>query len=91
MNKSDKYKTICGHYDEEWQITVCIEEMAELTKAFCKYRRKKSPEAVADIKEEIADVLNMAHQMAVVFGADEIDKICDQKLDRTIQRIRDKG
>ena len=58
------------------QITVAIEELAELQKALCKYLRalttdgdsKKLDGTVAAIKEEIADVSIMLNQLQLIFG-----------------------
>lgn len=70
------------HYGEENQLDMAIEEMSELTKAICKYKRAvKERErdichstakdvifAKGDIVEEIADVLIMIEQLIMIFG-----------------------
>lgn len=49
------------------QIDMMIEEMSELTKALCKYRRKPAEETFADVLEEMADVQIMLNQMVLIF------------------------
>ena len=85
------YKLFLKTWGKNAQINMCIEEMSELTKALCKYFRKKdtmlTPDEIYNIKEEIADVLNMAEQMREIFGYEEIEKIRDEKMERTILRL----
>lgn len=87
------YKLFLKTWGQDAQINMCIEEMSELTKALCKYFRKKdvglTPEQIYNIKEEIADVLNMAEQMREIFGYEEIEKIRDEKMARTLTRLND--
>ena len=97
---TDKYLT---NYDEflakfglDAQINIAIEEMSELTKELCKFNRFKNNKAKVedieeDIKEEIADVLNMVEQLEYYFGKDEIEKIRQEKINRTIDRMTKGG
>lgn len=95
MDRKDCYQKILDKWGSETQSDMCIEEMAELTKALCKLKRvnisgyDKQP-ILENIKEEIADVLNMAEQLELVFGHDEIEKIRDEKLLRTMKRLADR-
>lgn len=97
MNKNDRneaYKTFLNAWGEKAQIMMCVEEMSELTKALCKYMRFKKhgidDELDYNIKEEIADVYNMINQLKMIFGEDEIEKIADMKIERTLKKIADK-
>ena len=97
MNKNDRneaYKTFLNAWGEKAQIMMCVEEMSELTKALCKYLRFKKhgidDELDYNIKEEIADVYNMINQLKMIFGEDEIEKIADMKIERTLKKIADK-
>ena len=65
------------------QCDQCIEEMAELTVAI----RHRSRGKTADVCGEIADVLIMAEQMRLLFGADAVDKIKADKLARLRRRL----
>lgn len=61
-----KYGTIA-------QMEMAIEEMSELTKAICKYKRalgagNVTPDIEANIIEEMADVQIMLDQMKLIFG-----------------------
>ena len=72
------------------QVRMCIEEMSELTKELCKVQRywdtDKQKNIDDNIREELADVLNMAEQLEYYFGVDEIEKIRKQKIDRSLKR-----
>lgn len=93
-----KYKDVNQEFLDEWgyeaQSRMAIEEMSELIQALCKYERHKdNPQKRAktedNIKEEIADVLNMVEQLQQYFGEQEIDKIRQQKIERTTQRLQE--
>jgi NTP pyrophosphatase (non-canonical NTP hydrolase) len=79
---------IANHYGSA-QVDIMIEECGELIQAICKLRRAWSEERLQHVKEELADVLIMARQLRVIFGADDVDRIIDEKLDRQLQRIED--
>ncbi len=74
--------------------------MAELMKELLKYIRiaeyslseegqKKMDKAKANIKEELADIYCTVDQLKIMFGAEEIDKIVDEKIDRAVQRLQE--
>lgn len=90
------------HYGEESQLDMAIEEMSELTKAICKYKRAvKERErdichstakdvifAKDDIMEEIADVLIMLEQMLMIFDCERrVSAIASKKIRRLKARI----
>jgi NTP pyrophosphatase (non-canonical NTP hydrolase) len=80
---------IANHYGYTAQSDKIIEETAELTQAILKLRWGYSPELLEHVKEEVADVLIMARQLRVMLGAEDIDRIIGEKLDRQIERIAD--
>lgn len=98
-----KIRKIAQTYGHDTQSRQCIEEMAELTQAINKFWRKQldcgkkevsesfpvSPEHM-NLKEEIADVYIMLHQMMYLLGIKSIDKTVKEKLDRQIGRIESK-
>lgn len=73
------------------QVDMMIEEMSELTKALLKERRKPPlplsglEKAIADIREEMADVQIMLDQMKLIYG-DPAD-IEAEKLSRLEDRL----
>ena len=90
------------HYGEESQLDMAIEEMSELTKAICKYKRAVKERgqdicystakdvifAKGDIVEEIADVLIMIEQMMMIFDCEQrVSAIASQKIKRLKGRI----
>ena len=85
----DYYKRFLDKYGIKSQINMCIEEMSELTKALCKAQRfadENNSQLVKDVKEEIADVLNMVEQLEYYYGVDEIEDIRKSKFQRSIDR-----
>jgi NTP pyrophosphatase (non-canonical NTP hydrolase) len=78
---------IANHYGYTAQSDIVIEECAELTQAILKLRRAWSYKKLNHVKEETADVLIMARQLRVMLGAEDIDRIIGEKLDRQIERI----
>lgn len=81
---------IINHYGLD-QIRIMLEEGLELGLAIMKLERGYSAERLANLKEEVADVLIMARRLRIALGAAEIDKIIDKKLDRQMERMKDEG
>ena len=105
MNEIEKYekrleqvivfKKLIEKYGNK-QITICIEEMSELTKALCKYLRYCDCDlekmiAIDDIYEEMADVYIMLTQMQLLLQIDNefLDDMIDKKIQRTKERLLD--
>ncbi len=94
----EAYKKFLDAWGQEAQERMAIEEMSELTKELCKKIRlirddfserneEKLKKTISNIKEEIADVLNMTEQLQIFFGIEEIDKIRDEKIKRTLKLL----
>lgn len=94
--------TIIGVYGYEPQVDMAVEECSELIKALMKFRRngkqcncsddveriKECREAVID---EIADVSIMVAQLQIIFGCmGEVEECIDFKINRQLQRIKEK-
>ena len=92
----DKLRQISKEALDFWgyepQSTMLIEEMGELIKALCKYKRydyEKCDQAIKDnLFEELADVHNMLEQIEMYFGEEKIKEIRLSKLIRTQDRIK---
>lgn len=84
-------KSVIFHYGTEKQSLKACEELAELIRSISKLRFKLSDENVENLKEEIADVVIMIEQMKHLYNVsdEEIDRIVEQKLDRTFKRIEE--
>jgi NTP pyrophosphatase (non-canonical NTP hydrolase) len=72
MNEHEIYQEAIRKWGIEAQVIMAVEEMSELTKALCKWRRtgsltKALKEQVAD---EIADVHIMLEQLKILFSID---------------------
>ena len=84
-------KRIANHYGYDRQAYQCIEEMAELTQAICKYDRAKNAEekqkAFYQLVEEIADVEIMIAQLKHLTNAEMVQNIHAFKIDRQLHRI----
>ena len=96
----DAYRKFLDAWGQESQERMAIEEMSELTKELCKKIRltrddfsenneKKLEKTVKNIKEEIADVLNMAEQLEIYYGTEEIEKIREEKIKRTLKYLEE--
>ena len=69
------------------QITICIEEMSELTKELCKNVRGYNN--LDNIYEEMADVYIMLNQMQILFQMDNevLDATISKKIERAKERL----
>ena len=69
------------------QITICIEEMSELTKELCKNIRGHYN--LDKIYEEMADVYIMLTQMQMLFQMDveALEYMINKKIERTKERL----
>ena len=94
----EAYQKFLDAWGQEAQERMAIEEMSELTKELCKKIRlirddfsenneEKLKKTIENIKEEIADVLNMTEQLQIYFGVEEIDAIRDEKIKRTLKLL----
>ena len=77
-------------YGQDMQLNIAIEEMAELTKEICKYKR--GAENTLNIAEEMADCYIMLKQIEIIIGLDhkDIEDIMAMKIDRLEERMRSK-
>ncbi|MGU9539616.1 hypothetical protein ACQX0N_11690 [Clostridium tepidum] len=88
-NKRNKeiYKKAISKYGLYAQIDMVFEEMSELQKELCKFKRGKSN--ISNIAEEIADVKIMLEQMALAFDIeDKVELQKDLKIKRLEERIK---
>ena len=75
-------------FGEMAQMAMAVEEMSELTKELCKYRRGRNN--VESIAEEIADVQIMLRQLVILFDCKEtVDKYRQYKLERLARRVEE--
>lgn len=82
-------KQFIDFWGYECQSNVCIEELSELIKSICKYKREDYDEKYKyNILEELADVHNMVLQLELYFGVDEINKIRSEKILRTVELLK---
>lgn len=82
----EEINRIADHYGFTSQANMLIEESAEFTQAVCKLRRGQN--SYDNIREELADVLLVALQLRHIIGADSVDYIIKQKIERQLERIR---
>jgi len=74
------------------QTDMAIEEMAELIFALQKMRRQRGKpiqERIDDVREEIADVLMMAQQLRMLYGAPAVDACIKKKTKRLKKRLKE--
>lgn len=84
----DRIKAIADYYGYESQMDMMCEECAEFIQARNKLRRNTNG-AYDSLLGEIADVAIMVEQMKLICGADRIESIINDKLNRQIERIKD--
>ena len=87
MNQKEVIKKAIETYGEDAQLWMVIEEMSELSKEICKYKRgKDNKENIAD---EIADVLIMIEQLHVIcdIPIETIKKHIEFKIRRLADRL----
>jgi NTP pyrophosphatase (non-canonical NTP hydrolase) len=77
------YKRALTTFGESKQIDMAIEECAELTLALQHNKRGRAVNVIT----EIADVIIMAGQMRLLFGADAVDAEIEEKLERLEYRL----
>jgi hypothetical protein len=81
------YKKIIEIKGRDYQLTKASEELAELTKELCKYLvEERTPERIAAIAEETADVRNMCDQIEMMFNiGEQIELWREEKLNRLVK------
>lgn len=86
--KQNELKAIADHYGFTSQANMLCEESAEFTVALNKLRRGHA-ESYNNVKEELADVLVIALQLRLLLGAQDIDNIMNEKVQRQLNRIKE--
>jgi NTP pyrophosphatase (non-canonical NTP hydrolase) len=69
------------------QLDQTIEECAELILAIRKLKRFATKETMENFTDEVADVIIMCEQMALIAGLENVQKRIDFKLERLKSRI----
>lgn len=73
-------------YGPDMQLNVCIEELSELIKELCKYKRGQGNER--NIAEEMADVKIILNELAIIFdNLPAVHEFAEIKLNRLKERI----
>ena len=77
-------------YGKDMQLTVAVEELSELIKEICKFKRGEAN--LDNIIEEIADCYIMLEQLEIIFDIEDSDivKQIDKKLDRLEGRLAER-
>jgi len=92
------YKEAVKKWGVELQMSVMVEEMAELTKAIMKDKRKPCVVSAEKILEEAVDVLLMLEQLFLILATPkcgfmqtptDIQNMVKYKLKRTERRIKE--
>ena len=76
-------------YGKDMQLNVAIEELSELIKEICKYKRGEDNRE--NIIEEMADCIIMLRQLEIIFGIgfDDINPTMMEKLYRLETRLEE--
>ncbi len=86
MNKYEVYRKAIDKWGKDLQLTICMEECAELIKAVSKYKRGGPME---NVMNEMTDVQIMLEQMKQMFRipSETWTEIKDRKLNILEQRV----
>lgn len=93
-NETDPYAAILNHYGAPAQLVKFGEECAEVAAIIQKYIHMKLVNPAADtadvekeICSEVADVENLLPQVRMILDTAEIDRIRQEKIKRTFERM----
>lgn len=88
-----KIKEIMNHYGFESQIEIFIEECSEAIQAVQKMKRAKESteyaECCENFIEEVTDVIITAEQMKRFIGAEAVELVIENKINRQLKRIEE--
>lgn len=94
-NKKNPYKDFMETFGDDYIMRISVEELSELIKAICKYKRKcedvdtDEKELRYKILDGIADVEICIEELAYLFdGFDEIEKIKQEKIEKGAERAK---
>ena len=82
INRDLLCKAVC-EWGKTAQVDMMIEECGELVSALSQERRGRK----VDVASEIADVMIMAEQMRIMYGAYEVDVAINAKMYRLKQKL----
>ena len=91
IKKIELYKAAINKYSPTDQVNMALEECGEFIVAVNKYRRStidNHEQRKTELCGEIADVIIMMEQMALMFGRGEVEKIMLIKLTRLEGRLK---
>jgi len=83
--KDNIYKEAVQTFGTVSRIDLCIEEMAELTQALCKYKRGLKH----NIEEEMVDVEIMLEQLKLIFNPHMLEGYKYSKIERLRKTINE--
>ena len=77
-------------YGKDMQLTVAVEELSELIKEICKYKRGADNRKA--IIEEMADCYIMLEQLSLIFDIPNhaINEVVDKKITRLEKRLEER-
>lgn len=91
MNRSDAHKKVIDFHGERNQLFKLCEELEEFRDEIILYTTNNGN--VENLIQEYADVLNTLEQFEIIFrkhfGINDVIDMQNQKMQRTLDRIRD--
>jgi phosphoribosyl-ATP pyrophosphohydrolase len=85
MKHREQLQRIIQHYGKENQMLKAVEESTELSLALQHHWSGKAGKS--EVITEIADMMILCNQMALLFGESEVELEIDRKIKRTIKRM----
>lgn len=87
MTAKELYRKAIETYGKDMQLTVAVEELSELIKEICKYKR--GGDNIKNIIEEMADCYIMLDQLEIIFGIkySDVATVIEEKTLRLENRL----
>jgi NTP pyrophosphatase (non-canonical NTP hydrolase) len=87
MSENEVYQKAIAKWGKELQLTLAMEECAELIQVLSKWRRSQAEDS--EVRLEIADVILMMEQLKRMFGTEAQNDFCfGYKLARLQERLK---
>lgn len=87
INEPELFEKALKAFGWDAQVDMLIEEMAELTQALLKYRRKENHDTFDHICEEFSDVIIVMKQIRCGLHDAQLDKWHNLKINRLQQLV----
>ena len=88
---NEKLLRIFNHYGRRKQRLKAIEELSELQRALARWDLYSVDDNYHNVIEEMADVIVMIRQFYFAVDRHEVERVVNEKIERTLKRIEKEG